>query len=105
MSLQKDAARVKVTARAVSYLEGLDPGSASRSASSSRSSDWAHPPEERTPLLYLPHPASASNIAPSTMEKVKNSKLAYWADKLAVESEPGLTNAQVNSTLSCRAMR
>lgn len=29
------------------------------------------------------------------MEKVNNSRLAYWADRLAVESEPGLTNAQV----------
>jgi NCS1 family nucleobase:cation symporter-1 len=29
------------------------------------------------------------------MEKVKGTKLAYFADKLAVESEPGLTNAQL----------
>jgi NCS1 family nucleobase:cation symporter-1 len=29
------------------------------------------------------------------MEKVKNSKVAYWADKLAVESEPNLTTAQL----------
>ncbi|KAK5170233.1 uracil permease [Saxophila tyrrhenica] len=29
------------------------------------------------------------------MEKVKNSKMAYYADKLAVESEPGLTNTQL----------
>jgi NCS1 family nucleobase:cation symporter-1 len=29
------------------------------------------------------------------MEKVKSTKLAYWANKLAVESEPGLTNAQL----------
>ena len=29
------------------------------------------------------------------MEKVKNTKLAYYVDKLAVESEPGLTNAQL----------
>ncbi|KAF7925262.1 hypothetical protein BELL_0385g00130 [Botrytis elliptica] len=29
------------------------------------------------------------------MEKVKNTKIGYWADKLAVEAEPGLTNAQL----------
>ena len=29
------------------------------------------------------------------MEKFKSTKLAYWANKLAVESEPGLTNAQL----------
>lgn len=29
------------------------------------------------------------------MEKVKSSKLAHFAEKLAVESEPGLTNAQL----------
>lgn len=29
------------------------------------------------------------------MEKVKDTKIGYWADKLAVESEPGLTNAQL----------
>jgi NCS1 family nucleobase:cation symporter-1 len=32
------------------------------------------------------------------MEKVKESKLAYYLDKLAVESEPGLTNSQVMLT-------
>lgn len=32
------------------------------------------------------------------MEKVKNSKLASWADKLAVESEPGLTHTQLMLT-------
>ncbi|QSZ33277.1 hypothetical protein DSL72_002865 [Monilinia vaccinii-corymbosi] len=29
------------------------------------------------------------------MEKVRNTKIAYWSDRLAVESEPGLTNAQL----------
>jgi len=29
------------------------------------------------------------------MEKVRSTKFAYWANKLAVESEPGLTNAQL----------
>lgn len=28
-------------------------------------------------------------------EKVHGSKFRYWADKLAVESEPGLTKAQL----------
>ena len=29
------------------------------------------------------------------MEKVKNSKVGYWSSKIAVESEPGLTTAQL----------
>jgi nucleobase:cation symporter-1, NCS1 family len=29
------------------------------------------------------------------MEKVKSTRLAHFVDKLAVESEPGLTNAQL----------
>lgn len=29
------------------------------------------------------------------MEKVKETRLAHLVDKLAVESEPGLTNAQL----------
>ena len=29
------------------------------------------------------------------MEKVKNSKIAHWSNKLAVESEPNLTTAQL----------
>ncbi len=64
--------------------------------------DWAHEQDEFTlafrtetfPLL----PSSAStrqSFASVVMEKVKSSKFAYWADKIAVESEPGLTNAQV----------
>ncbi|EHL03510.1 putative Uncharacterized permease C29B12.14c [Glarea lozoyensis 74030] len=35
------------------------------------------------------------------MEKVKNTKLAYYVDKLAVESEPGLTNAQLMLNNPC----
>jgi hypothetical protein len=68
-------------------------------------SDWAHGeifPSEQTPLLLL-HPRrrvfagdAAGGTLAGIMEKVKNSRLAYWADKLAVESEPGLTNAQVS---------
>jgi NCS1 family nucleobase:cation symporter-1 len=29
------------------------------------------------------------------MEKVKSNRIAYFVEKLAVESEPGLTNAQL----------
>jgi NCS1 family nucleobase:cation symporter-1 len=29
------------------------------------------------------------------MEKVKNSKVGHWSEKLAVESEPNLTTAQL----------
>ena len=29
------------------------------------------------------------------MEKVKSTKFAHFVDKLAVESEPGLTNSQL----------
>lgn len=29
------------------------------------------------------------------MEKVKSTKLAHFVDKIAVDSEPGLTNAQL----------
>jgi NCS1 family nucleobase:cation symporter-1 len=29
------------------------------------------------------------------MEKVKQSKIAHWSNKLAVESEPNLTTAQL----------
>lgn len=32
------------------------------------------------------------------MEKVQQSKLAHWANKLAVESEPGLSNTQLMLT-------
>jgi nucleobase:cation symporter-1, NCS1 family len=32
------------------------------------------------------------------MEKVKDSKIAHFIDKLAVESEPGLTNTQLMLT-------
>ena len=32
------------------------------------------------------------------MEKLKHRKLAYYAEKLAVSSEPGLTNAQLMLT-------
>ncbi len=32
------------------------------------------------------------------MEKVKKSRVAYYVDKLAVTSEPGLTNAQLMLT-------
>ncbi|PVH89388.1 hypothetical protein DL98DRAFT_508478 [Cadophora sp. DSE1049] len=36
-----------------------------------------------------------SNIFDFVMEKVRGTKVAYWVDRVAVESEPGLTNAQL----------
>jgi len=41
------------------------------------------------------HSSDESFFFDFIMEKVKNTRLAYWANKLAVESEPGLTNAQL----------
>jgi NCS1 family nucleobase:cation symporter-1 len=41
------------------------------------------------------HSSDESYFFDHIMEKVKSTKLAYWANKLAVESEPGLTNAQL----------
>lgn len=41
------------------------------------------------------HSSDESFFFDFIMEKVKNTKLAYWANKLAVESEPGLTHAQL----------
>ena len=51
---------------------------------------------ERTPLLQSQASVSRRTLGLlETMEKVKGSKVARFFDKLAVESEPGLTNAQV----------
>ena len=36
-----------------------------------------------------------SEYIAAAMEKLENSRLAYFANKLAVSSEPGLTNAQL----------
>ena len=41
------------------------------------------------------HSSDESYFFDYIMEKFKSTKLAYWANKLAVESEPGLTNAQL----------
>ncbi len=41
------------------------------------------------------HSSDESYLFDLIMEKVKSSKLAHLVDKLAVESEPGLTNAQL----------
>ncbi|KAG9236402.1 permease for cytosine/purines, uracil, thiamine, allantoin-domain-containing protein [Amylocarpus encephaloides] len=41
------------------------------------------------------HSSDEPDLVDFIMEKVKNTKLAYYVDKLAVESEPGLTNAQL----------
>jgi hypothetical protein len=59
---------------------------------------------ESSPLLdHGPYRQSTLFSFVAIMEKVRNSRLAYWADKLAVDSEPGLTNAQV--LLPRRAIR
>ncbi|KAK0104131.1 hypothetical protein ONS96_005227 [Cadophora gregata f. sp. sojae] len=41
------------------------------------------------------HSSDESNFFDFIMEKVRGTKVAYWADRAAVESEPGLTNAQL----------
>jgi hypothetical protein len=41
------------------------------------------------------HSSDESHFFNFLMEKVKETRLAHWVDKLAVESEPGLTNAQL----------
>ncbi len=41
------------------------------------------------------HSSDESNFFDFIMEKVRGTKVAYWADRVAVESEPGLTNAQL----------
>lgn len=90
-------------------------GWSSSSASLNRGNDLAGSHEqspstlyssEETPLLLL-HPQqrpverdSPDGTIAAIMENVKKTRLAYWADKLAVESEPGLTNAQVSQYLN-----
>lgn len=44
------------------------------------------------------HSSDESNLFDFIMEKVKNTKFAHFANKLAVTSEPGLTNAQLMLT-------
>ncbi len=64
------------------------------------SSDWAREHSfvyEDTPLLRRRQNLKFVDYCAAAMEKVRNSKLAYYADKLAVESEPGLTHAQVSA--------
>ncbi|KAH7351031.1 permease for cytosine/purines, uracil, thiamine, allantoin-domain-containing protein [Rhexocercosporidium sp. MPI-PUGE-AT-0058] len=41
------------------------------------------------------HSSDESTLFDFIMEKVRGTKVAYWADRMAVESEPGLTNAQL----------
>lgn len=45
------------------------------------------------PLIY--HSSDESYFFDFIMEKVKSTKFAHFVDRLAVESEPGLTNAQL----------
>jgi hypothetical protein len=61
-------------------------------ASSSRSESFIKPVATSTVHHSSDEGYSSYSLI---MEKVKNSKVAYWADKLAVESEPNLTTAQL----------
>lgn len=45
--------------------------------------------------LIVHHSSDESTFFDFMMEKVRGTKVAYWADRMAVESEPGLTNAQL----------
>ena len=45
--------------------------------------------------VIIHHSSDESNFFDLIMEKVRGTKVAYWADRVAVESEPGLTNAQL----------
>lgn len=86
-------------------------------ASSSFSRNIISPEHETEPLIYqrpdpssngpTPSQRSQTSFAPrsrrhqdlryiaTAMEKLEKSRLAYFANKMAVESEPGLTNAQL----------
>lgn len=48
---------------------------------------------DRHRILY--HSSDEPSYLDHIMEKVKSTRLAHLVDKLAVESEPGLTNAQL----------
>jgi NCS1 family nucleobase:cation symporter-1 len=52
----------------------------------------AHPLAYRSPAY---HSSDESYFFDFIMEKVKSTKLAHFVDRLAVDSEPGLTNAQL----------
>jgi NCS1 family nucleobase:cation symporter-1 len=52
----------------------------------------AHPLAYRFPAY---HSSDESYFFDFIMEKVKSTKLADFVDRLAVDSEPGLTNAQL----------
>lgn len=45
--------------------------------------------------VIIHHSSDEPNFFNFIMEKVRGTKVAYWADRVAVESEPGLTNAQL----------
>jgi len=48
-----------------------------------------------TDIQHSYHSSDESYILDFIMEKVKSTKFAHFVEKLAVESEPGLTNAQL----------
>ena len=65
------------------------------------SEDTSNPPLSRTRSqpLFLQHFAKAFTVRQkAAMARLRSSKLKHYADKLAVESEPGLTNAQLMLT-------
>ena len=50
--------------------------------------------ENRQTISYY-HSSDESYFFDFIMEKVKSTRIAHFVDKLAVDSEPGLTNAQL----------
>ena len=75
---------------------------ASRASESSKSRSASSAPrlkevDERAPLLSSSHTtvSSSTSCEEDGMEKVRRSRFARFVDKLAVESEHGLTNAQL----------
>ena len=56
------------------------------------------PPNSTTSSRHLYRPHRSSSRIAAIMEKLRESKVARIANKLAVSSEPGLTNAQLMLT-------
>lgn len=63
--------------------------------SSSGSSSCSIKPDAAVAFRVVHGSDESSFLNWPIMEKVKNSKLAHWSSKVAVESEPGLTTAQL----------
>jgi hypothetical protein len=62
--------------------------------------DLYTPPRTRSPAALRDYNPSYENpsLLSVVMEKVKSSRLVYWADKLATTSEPGLSSAELMLT-------